>query len=118
MIVSSSCSTSGRGRVTLVMESNSCSTSDRGRVTLVMVSSSCSTSGRGRVTLVMGAKLPANNLRRISTIYIRGYLQGSENGRVVTIEGICSMFEQIIHEAVYEKCKLFLARLYKYNIFC
>jgi hypothetical protein len=23
---------------------------------------------------------PANNLRRISTIYVRGYLQGSENG--------------------------------------
>jgi hypothetical protein len=33
--------------------SSSCSTSDRGRVTLVMLSSSCSTSGRGRVTLVM-----------------------------------------------------------------
>jgi hypothetical protein len=32
--------------------------------------------------------LPANNLRRISTMYIRGYLQGSENGRVVTIECI------------------------------
>ena len=32
--------------------------------------------------------LPANNLRRISTIYIRVYLQGSENGRVVTI-AIC-----------------------------
>ena len=31
--------------------------------------------------------LPANNLsRRISTMYVRGYLQGSENGRVVTIE--------------------------------
>jgi hypothetical protein len=30
-------------------------------------------------------KLPANNLRRISTMYVRGYLQGSENGRVVTI---------------------------------
>jgi hypothetical protein len=29
--------------------------------------------------------LPANNLRRISTMYVRGYLQGSENGRVVTI---------------------------------
>jgi hypothetical protein len=25
------------------------------------------------------------NLRRISTMYVRGYLQGSENGRVVTI---------------------------------
>ena len=25
------------------------------------------------------------NLRRISTMYIQGYLQGSENGRVVTI---------------------------------
>ena len=25
--------------------------------------------------------LPANNLRRISTMYVRGYLQGSENGR-------------------------------------
>ena len=24
--------------------------------------------------------LPANNLRRISTMYVRGYLQGSENG--------------------------------------
>ena len=30
--------------------------------------------------------LPANNLRRISTMYVQGYLQGSENGRVVTIE--------------------------------
>jgi hypothetical protein len=29
--------------------------------------------------------IPANNLRRISTMYVRGYLQGSENGRVVTI---------------------------------
>ena len=27
--------------------------------------------------------LPANNLRRISTMYVQGYLQGSENGRVV-----------------------------------
>ena len=45
-MVSSSCSTSDRGRVTLVMVSSSCSTSDRGRVTLVMVSSSCSTSGQ------------------------------------------------------------------------
>jgi hypothetical protein len=36
-----------------VMVSGSCSTSVRGRVTLVMVSSSCSTSGRGRVTLLM-----------------------------------------------------------------
>ena len=35
----SSCSTSGRGRVNLVMvSSNSCSTSGKGRVTLVMVS--------------------------------------------------------------------------------
>jgi hypothetical protein len=32
-------------------------------------------------------QLPANNLRRISTMYVRGYLQGSENGRVVTIVG-------------------------------
>jgi hypothetical protein len=32
-----------------------------------------------------GAYLPANNLRIIYTIYVRGYLQGSENGRVVTI---------------------------------
>jgi len=31
------------------------------------------------------AKLPANNFRIISSIYVRGYLQGSENGRVVTI---------------------------------
>jgi hypothetical protein len=29
--------------------------------------------------------LPANNLRRISTMYVRGYLQGSENVRVATI---------------------------------
>ena len=28
--------------------------------------------------------LPANNLRRISTMYVRGYLQGREKGRVVT----------------------------------
>ena len=31
------------------------------------------------------AYLPANNLRRMSTIYLRGYWKGSENGRVVTI---------------------------------
>ena len=31
------------------------------------------------------AYLPANNLRRISTTYLRGYWKGSENGRVVTI---------------------------------
>ena len=30
-------------------------------------------------------KLPANNLRRIATMCVRGYLQGSENSRVVTI---------------------------------
>ena len=29
--------------------------------------------------------LPANNLRRISTMYVRGYLQGSENGRTVAL---------------------------------
>jgi hypothetical protein len=34
--------------------------------------------------------LPANNLRRISTMYVRGYLQGSENGRVVTIDVLCA----------------------------
>jgi hypothetical protein len=28
------------------------------------------------------AYLPANNLRRISTTYLRGYWKGSENGRV------------------------------------
>jgi hypothetical protein len=32
------------------------------------------------------AYLPANNLKRISTIYLQGYWKGSENGRVVTIE--------------------------------
>ena len=32
------------------------------------------------------AYLPANNLRRISTIYLRGYWKGSENGRGVTID--------------------------------
>jgi hypothetical protein len=53
MMVSSSCSTSGRGRITIVMVSSSCSTCDRGRVTLVMVSSSCSTSNKGRVIHVM-----------------------------------------------------------------
>jgi hypothetical protein len=31
------------------------------------------------------AYLPANNLRRISTIYLQGYWMGSENGQVVTI---------------------------------
>ena len=31
------------------------------------------------------AYLLANNLKRISTIYLRGYWKGSENGRVVTI---------------------------------
>ena len=34
------------------------------------------------------AYFPANNLKRISTTYLRGYWKGSENGRVVTI-GIC-----------------------------
>jgi hypothetical protein len=34
------------------------------------------------------AYLPTNNLRRISTIYLRGYWKGSENGRVVTIEAV------------------------------
>ena len=33
----------------------------------------------------------ANNLRRISTMYVRGYLQGSENGRIVTIDIIASL---------------------------
>jgi uncharacterized protein YPO0396 len=32
------------------------------------------------------AYLAANNLRRISTTYLRGYWKGSENGRVVTID--------------------------------
>jgi hypothetical protein len=32
--------------------------------------------------------LPANNLRRISTMYVRGYLLGSENGLVVTIDSL------------------------------
>ena len=36
-------------------------------------------------TIFCAAYLPANNLRRIPTIYVRGYLQGNENGRVVTI---------------------------------
>jgi hypothetical protein len=36
------------------------------------------------------AYLPANNLRKISTTYLRGYWKGSENGRVVTIESIVS----------------------------
>jgi hypothetical protein len=31
------------------------------------------------------AYLPANNLRRISTTYLRSYWKGSENGRLVTI---------------------------------
>jgi hypothetical protein len=31
------------------------------------------------------------NLRRISTMYVRGYLQGSENVRVVTI----ALFDEI-----------------------
>jgi hypothetical protein len=30
---------------------------------------------------------PANNLRIISTTYLRGYWKGSDNGRVVTIAG-------------------------------
>jgi hypothetical protein len=53
VMVSSSCSTSDKGRVILVMVSSSYSTSDRVRVPLVMVSSSYSSSGRDRVTLVM-----------------------------------------------------------------
>ena len=31
------------------------------------------------------AYLPANSLRRISTIYLRGYWKGNENDRLVTI---------------------------------
>ena len=31
------------------------------------------------------AYLPANNLRRISTIYLRGYWKGNENDRLATI---------------------------------
>ena len=38
-----------------------------------------------RALYVCAAYLPANNLRRISTIYVRGYWKGSENGRVFTI---------------------------------
>ena len=29
-------------------------------------------------------------------MYVRGYLQGSENGRVVTIEGLQAIFPEII----------------------
>ena len=36
--------------------------------------------------------LPASNLRRISTIYLRVYLPGSENGRVVRIGISCVSF--------------------------
>ena len=38
--------------------------------------------------------LPENNLRRISTMCVRGYLLGSENGRVVTIGSTryCEMY--------------------------
>jgi hypothetical protein len=39
------------------------------------------------------AYLPANNLRRISTIYLRGYWKGSENGRVVTIDKYASLYK-------------------------
>jgi hypothetical protein len=39
--------------------------------------------------------LGGDNLRRISTMYVRGYLQGSENGRVVTID---FTLQQIIND--------------------
>jgi hypothetical protein len=44
--------------------------------------------------------LPANNLRRISTMYVRGYLQGSENGRVVTIYLVDGQSHEILKPAI------------------
>ena len=41
------------------------------------------------------AYLPANNLRKISTTYLRGYWKGSENGRVVTIESILNNYIEL-----------------------
>jgi hypothetical protein len=41
------------------------------------------------------AYLPANNLRRIFTIYLRGYWKGSENGRVVTIESMLNNYIEL-----------------------
>jgi hypothetical protein len=38
-------------------------------------------------------ELPANNLKRISTMYVQGYLQGSENGRVVTIVSLDASYQ-------------------------
>jgi hypothetical protein len=56
-------------------------------------------------------------LRRISTMYVRGYLQGSENGRVVTIDWgreadspeVCRLVssERIIFGSGYENCPEF-----------
>jgi len=48
-----------------------------------------------RVLYFCAAYLPANYLRRISTIYLRGYCKGSENGRVVTIGYILINFPTI-----------------------
>jgi hypothetical protein len=45
--------------------------------------------------------LPANNLRRISTVYVRGYLQGSENGRVVGGGRNETLFNDIVSLMVY-----------------
>jgi hypothetical protein len=39
--------------------------------------------------------LPANYLRKMSTIYLRGYWKGSKNGRVVTIAYILINFPTI-----------------------
>ena len=38
-------------------------------------------------------ELPAINLKRISTMYVQGYFQGSENGRVVTIVSLDASYQ-------------------------
>ena len=67
MMVSSSCSTNDRGRVTLMIVGSSCSSSDRSGVILMMVSRACSTGGRGRVTLVM---ISSSRNKRLNCWYL------------------------------------------------
>ena len=64
------------------------------------------------------AYLPANNLRRISTMYVRGYLQGSENGRVVTIDieyDLDETYKFNLQSSIFNKIYNSLIDQYKYN---
>ena len=51
------------------------------------------------------AYLPANNLRRISTIYLRGYWKGNENDRLVTIASEHFRVSNLINHVIKVKKK-------------